>query len=220
MARMVLISEVSEGRIRGWPRLGWMDPVRGALGNRVMTVEAARKIGKSGEPWFIRNRVSRGHFCLALCSFGRPSRDLVVIAWRGVGCRYMMRLGYSVKRAQLLKIKTQESSMWAKECILMIVCVCVLSDLTWLPLLDEGRKSLYIIIIKQRNWWFYMKSQTLIWIINNRQLRLRAYWRTGDGECFRMKWKDVLESKTNKEGGAIKGRDGEGCEWLNTIMVL
>ena len=43
----------------------------------------------------------------------------------------MMHLGYTVKRAQLLKIQAQLSSIWAKECILMtVVCVCVLSDLT------------------------------------------------------------------------------------------
>ena len=34
--------EVSEGRVRGRPRLGWMDGVKVALGNRGMTVEAAR----------------------------------------------------------------------------------------------------------------------------------------------------------------------------------
>ena len=32
-----------------------MDGVKVALGNRGMTVDAARKIGKSGEPWFICN---------------------------------------------------------------------------------------------------------------------------------------------------------------------
>ena len=37
--------------------------------------------------------VSCGHFCLSLCSFGPPSHALVVITWRGEGCRYMMRLG-------------------------------------------------------------------------------------------------------------------------------
>ena len=31
--------------------------------------------------------------CLALCSFGPPSRALVVITWRAEGCRYMNRLG-------------------------------------------------------------------------------------------------------------------------------
>ena len=50
MARRVLIAEVSRGRVRGRPRLGWMDGVKVALGNRGMTVEAARMIGKSGEP--------------------------------------------------------------------------------------------------------------------------------------------------------------------------
>ena len=53
MARRVLMAEVSVGRVRGRPRLGWMDDVRVALGNRGMTVEAARNIGKSGQPWYI-----------------------------------------------------------------------------------------------------------------------------------------------------------------------
>ena len=59
MARRVLMAEVSGGRVRGRPRLGWMDAVQVALGNRGMTVEAARnnarKIRKSGEPWYICN---------------------------------------------------------------------------------------------------------------------------------------------------------------------
>ena len=37
------MAEVSGGRVRGRPRLGWMDGVKVALGNRGMTVEAARK---------------------------------------------------------------------------------------------------------------------------------------------------------------------------------
>ena len=41
MARRALIAEVSGGRVRGRPRLGWMDGVKVALGNREMTVEAA-----------------------------------------------------------------------------------------------------------------------------------------------------------------------------------
>ena len=41
LARMVLMAEVSGGRVRGRPRLGWMDGVKVALGNRGMTVEAA-----------------------------------------------------------------------------------------------------------------------------------------------------------------------------------
>ena len=67
MARRILMTEVSLGLVRGRPRLGFMDGVKVILGNRGMTVEAA--------------------------PFGPPSRALVVITWRGVGCRYMMRLG-------------------------------------------------------------------------------------------------------------------------------
>ena len=55
MARRVLMAEVSWGRVRGRPRLSWMDGVQVALGNRGMTVDASRKIGKSGEPWYICN---------------------------------------------------------------------------------------------------------------------------------------------------------------------
>ena len=43
MARTVLTEEVSGGRVRGRPRLGWMDDVKVALGNRGMMVEAARQ---------------------------------------------------------------------------------------------------------------------------------------------------------------------------------
>ena len=40
MARRVLITEVSGERVRGRQRLGWMDDVKVALGNKEMTVEA------------------------------------------------------------------------------------------------------------------------------------------------------------------------------------
>ena len=48
------------------------------------------------------------------------------------------------KITQLLKIKAQLSSIWAKGCILGD---CVLSDIAGLPLLGGGIKSCYIIII-------------------------------------------------------------------------
>ena len=51
MARRVLMVEVSEGRVRGRPRLGWMDSVKVALGNRGMTVEAARRCAKDRKEW-------------------------------------------------------------------------------------------------------------------------------------------------------------------------
>ena len=38
MARSLLMAEVSVGRVRGRPRLGWMDGVKVAFGNRGMTV--------------------------------------------------------------------------------------------------------------------------------------------------------------------------------------
>ena len=53
MAKRVLMAEVSGWQVRGRPRLGWMDGVKVAFGNRGMTVEAAvnaKEIGKGGEP--------------------------------------------------------------------------------------------------------------------------------------------------------------------------
>ena len=47
------MAEVSWGRVRGRPRLGWTDGVKVALGNRGMTVrlrDNARKTVKRGEP--------------------------------------------------------------------------------------------------------------------------------------------------------------------------
>ena len=46
MARRVLMAEVSERRVRGRPRLCWMDGVKVALGNQGMTVEAAQQCVK------------------------------------------------------------------------------------------------------------------------------------------------------------------------------
>ena len=117
MARRMAV--VCGGRVIGRPRLGWMDDVKVALGNRGMTVEAVRQCEKRSERvespgTYVTEWVSRGHFCLALCSFGPPSRALMVIIWRGEGCRCMMRLGKTVERAQLLKIKAQASSIWAR----------------------------------------------------------------------------------------------------------
>ena len=51
MARRVLMAEVSVGRLRGRPRLGWMDGVKVALGNRGMTVDAARQWAKDRKKW-------------------------------------------------------------------------------------------------------------------------------------------------------------------------
>ena len=55
-ARRVLKAKVSGGRVRGRPRLGWMDGVKVALGNRGMTVEGivglrARQCAKDRKEW-------------------------------------------------------------------------------------------------------------------------------------------------------------------------
>ena len=51
MARRVLMAEVSGGRVRERPRLGWMDSVKVALGNRGMTVEAVRQCAEDWKAW-------------------------------------------------------------------------------------------------------------------------------------------------------------------------
>ena len=51
MARSVLMAEVSGRPVRGRPRLGWMDGVKVALGNREMTVEATRQCAKDRKEW-------------------------------------------------------------------------------------------------------------------------------------------------------------------------
>ena len=98
MARRVMMAEVSGGQVRGRPRSGWMDGVKVALGNRgndgegcASMRERSARVESPGT--YVTERVSRGHFCLALCSFGPPSHALVVITWRGQRCHYMMRLG-------------------------------------------------------------------------------------------------------------------------------
>ena len=45
------MAEVSGRWVRGRPRLGWMDGVNEALGNRGMTVEAVRQRVKDRKEW-------------------------------------------------------------------------------------------------------------------------------------------------------------------------
>ena len=42
----MLTADVSEGRVRGRPKFGWMDGVKVALSNRGLSVEAARPCAK------------------------------------------------------------------------------------------------------------------------------------------------------------------------------
>ena len=45
------MAKVGGGRVRGRPRLGWINGVKVALGNRRMTVEAARQCGEGRKKW-------------------------------------------------------------------------------------------------------------------------------------------------------------------------
>ena len=53
-ARRVMMAEVSGRRVRGRPKLGWMDGVKVALGNRGMTVKAARRCAKDRIQWRVQ----------------------------------------------------------------------------------------------------------------------------------------------------------------------
>ena len=46
--------EVSGGLVGGRPMLGWMDGVKVAIGNRGMTMEAARQWAKDRKEWRAR----------------------------------------------------------------------------------------------------------------------------------------------------------------------
>ena len=49
MARRVSMGEVSGGWVRGRPRLGWIDGVKVALGNRGLLVEAVHQCTKDSK---------------------------------------------------------------------------------------------------------------------------------------------------------------------------
>ena len=51
MGSRVFMAKVSIGRVRGRLGLGWMDGVKVALGNRGMTVEAARQCANDQKEW-------------------------------------------------------------------------------------------------------------------------------------------------------------------------
>ena len=46
LAKRVLMVEVSGGQVRGRQRLGWMDDMKVALGNKRMMVEVAQQCSK------------------------------------------------------------------------------------------------------------------------------------------------------------------------------
>ena len=77
---------------------------------------------------YVTERVSHGYFCFALCSFGPPSRIQVVSLGEECGMQLHDAVVINCKKGQtILKITAQMSSIWAKGCMLMIVCVCYLT---------------------------------------------------------------------------------------------
>ena len=50
-ARRVLMADVSGGRVRSRPRLGWMEGVKVVFSGRGMTVKAARQCTKDRKMW-------------------------------------------------------------------------------------------------------------------------------------------------------------------------
>ena len=97
MYRSELMAEVSGGRVRARPRLGWMDHVMVVLGNTEMTVGAAKQYEKDSKEW-------RARCIFRLLSFTRPfllgscvlpdrlPAPWWVITGRVVECRYMVQL--------------------------------------------------------------------------------------------------------------------------------
>ena len=98
MDRRVLIAEVSGGRVRGKTEVrldAWCKEFLGQQRyNGVGCATMRERLERVESPGaYVTESVSRGHFCLAMGSYGPHSRTLVVITLRGVRCSYMMRLG-------------------------------------------------------------------------------------------------------------------------------
>ena len=96
MARSVLLAQVSAGTRKTEVRLdglyeGGLGQQRNDGGGRARMRKRSERVESPST--YVIKCVSRRHFYVALCSFERPSLALVIITWRGVGCRYMMRLG-------------------------------------------------------------------------------------------------------------------------------
>ena len=81
MARRVLIAEVSGGRVRGRPRLCWMDGVKVALGNRGMTVEAARQCAKDRKEWRALVHMQLNEFHAAIFAWHCVLSDRPSMIW-------------------------------------------------------------------------------------------------------------------------------------------
>ena len=97
MARRVMMPELSGGWVRDRPRLGSVDGVKVALDSGGMTVEAARVCAKDRKEWraLLDMQVIELNaviFAWPCVLSHRPPVVWWITTWRGVGCRYMMRL--------------------------------------------------------------------------------------------------------------------------------
>ena len=156
MARRVLMAKVSGGRVRRRPRLGWMDGVKVALGNRGMTVEAERQCAKDRKEWrawYLFNWMSFTRLFLLCPVFFRTTLPCS-------GGYHLERGGMPLHGAVGIHCKkgaATENQDSVVKYVLRNVClmiVCVLSHLTWLPVLFGGRKSWYITILLYNGRWF------------------------------------------------------------------
>ena len=105
-------------------------------------LDNARIIGKSGEPWYICNWISSTWPFLLLPVFFRTAFPCSggYHQERGV-----MPL-HDVVGVQLKKSRRRCQVYWPRVCVWWL-CMYMLSDLTWLPFLGEGRNQWYIIIL-------------------------------------------------------------------------
>ena len=81
MARRVLIAVESLERVRGRPRLGWMDGVKVALGNRGMTVEAASQCAKERREWRALVHIQLNEFQSAIFAWPCVLSDRPPVLW-------------------------------------------------------------------------------------------------------------------------------------------
>ena len=72
---------VSGGRVRGRQRLGWMDGVKVALGNRGMTVKAARQCTEDRKEWRIVVHVYLNEFHEAIFAWHCVLSDRPPVLW-------------------------------------------------------------------------------------------------------------------------------------------
>ena len=142
MTQRVLMAVVNGGRVRGRKRLGWMWawPWTKEEWRWSATMTKDRKQWRAlahitewvslGPVFFQTTLPCSGGYHLE--KGGMPLHDAVKINCKNGATTENQGQG-------------QAASIWAKGCMLMIVCVYV--DLAWLPILGGGRKSWYIILL-------------------------------------------------------------------------